>query len=34
MSLFEILYIVHMHIALVIAYLQYSKDKNDGNKKK
>jgi len=34
MSLFEALYIVHMQIMIVIAYLQYIESKNDGNKKK
>ena len=34
MSLFEILYILHMQISLVIAYLQYTKDLDDRNKKK
>ena len=34
MSLFEALYIVHMQIMLVIAYLQYVEIKNDRNNKK
>ena len=34
MSLFEALYILHMQIMIVIAYLQYIESKNDGNEKK